>query len=117
MNYEKCYHALCERARETWHEGYVERHHIKPRCLGGSDADSNIVYMPLRWHIHAHLLLYKWLRAEHPTLIFAVAAFWDNTNPTRRAQLNQRRMPRWVRRTKTVLGARLVREFVKANRA
>lgn len=116
MDYQRIYKALCVKAQETWHDGYVERHHILPRRLGGSDADSNIVYMPLRWHIFAHLLLYKWLKAEHPTLIFAVAAFWEAPNKTRRSQLNGKRMPRWVRKTKTVLGAQLVREFIRANR-
>lgn len=113
MDYQRRYNELCARARDTWHTGYVERHHIKPRCLGGSDADSNIVYMPLRWHRHAHYLLYKWLKAEHPTLIFAITAFYERPL----AKGSQRHPPpAWVRRAKTVIGARLVREFLKANR-
>ena len=39
--------------------GYVERHHIIPKSLGGSDASKNIVELSLRQHYIAHRLLPK----------------------------------------------------------
>lgn len=37
----------------------VEVHHIVPRCLGGSDAPTNLVRLSLRGHYMAHALLWK----------------------------------------------------------
>ena len=37
--------------------GYNEKHHILPKCMGGSDDKSNIVLMPVRYHIMAHYIL------------------------------------------------------------
>lgn len=36
-----------------------ERHHIIPRCLGGTDEDSNIICLPPKAHFIAHYLLSK----------------------------------------------------------
>ena len=38
---------------------YVERHHIKPKSLGGSNAKDNIVRLTAREHFIIHLLLVK----------------------------------------------------------
>lgn len=38
---------------------YCERHHILPRSLGGSNANSNLVRLTYRDHIFAHALLLK----------------------------------------------------------
>lgn len=40
-------------------EVYIEKHHIIPKSLGGSDDNSNIVRLPLREHFICHLLLPK----------------------------------------------------------
>lgn len=53
----KIYHELINRAKERKLLGYVERHHIIPRCLGGSDEPSNLVKLTAREHYIAHLLL------------------------------------------------------------
>ena len=39
--------------------GYVERHHILPRALGGTDDSSNLVALTAREHFLAHMLLAK----------------------------------------------------------
>lgn len=36
---------------------YTEKHHILPRCMGGKDVKSNLVEMPIRYHIMAHIVL------------------------------------------------------------
>jgi hypothetical protein len=38
---------------------YVERHHVTPRSLKGTDAPDNIVALTAEDHIHAHILLAK----------------------------------------------------------
>ena len=58
MNYSLAYQRLIAKARErVCPEGYVERHHVLPRALGGSDDSSNIVALTSREHFIAHALL------------------------------------------------------------
>ena len=38
---------------------YYERHHIKPRCLGGSDREQNLIKLSAREHYIAHWILSK----------------------------------------------------------
>lgn len=37
--------------------GYVERHHIIPKSLGGEDISSNLVWLTANEHLKVHLLL------------------------------------------------------------
>lgn len=41
------------------HCGYLEKHHICPRSLGGSDAEENLINLPSRLHFIAHWMLWK----------------------------------------------------------
>ena len=59
MNYTKIYNALIERARNRDIDGYSERHHIVPRCLGGTEDKSNIVALTPEEHYVCHQLLVK----------------------------------------------------------
>ena len=59
MNYQKIYNNLINHAKRRISEGYVEKHHIVPRCLGGTDAKENIVSLYPEEHYLAHLLLCK----------------------------------------------------------
>lgn len=59
MNYQKHYNLLIARARARVLEGYVERHHILPRCMGGGDDDENIVQLTPEEHFTAHVLLLR----------------------------------------------------------
>lgn len=45
--------------KETASVGFVERHHITPKCMGGSDDDDNLVILPARAHFICHYLLHK----------------------------------------------------------
>lgn len=64
MNYIKHYTTLIARSRDRLNfDGYFERHHIVPRCMGGDDNASNIVKLTPNEHYIAHLLLAK----IHPT--------------------------------------------------
>ena len=61
MQYDKCYFSLLEKyGNESKPEnGYFERHHIIPRCLGGKDVYDNLIYLDARCHLLAHWLLMK----------------------------------------------------------
>lgn len=60
MNYKLIYDVLIHKAQNrTKPDGYVESHHIVPKCLGGTDQKSNLVVLTAREHCLAHLLLAK----------------------------------------------------------
>ena len=59
MNYKKIYNALIERGKTRILEGYSEKHHIIPKCLGGNDNKENLVALTPEEHYIAHLLLVK----------------------------------------------------------
>lgn len=65
MNYSRIYEELCGGDMDG---DYLEKHHIIPRCMGGTDDKNNIVLLTGRAHYIAHLLLIKmypnnpWLR-------------------------------------------------------
>ncbi len=59
MNYQKIYEELVNRAKERKTPEYSEKHHIIPRCLGGSDCPSNLVSLTPEEHYVAHQLLVK----------------------------------------------------------
>ena len=57
---------MIERARNRVIDGYVERHHIIPRSLGGTDDPSNIVALTAREHLVAHMLLPRFVGTPGP---------------------------------------------------
>lgn len=59
MNYLMHYNALIDRAKARSLDGYVERHHVVPKCMGGTDDLSNIVCLTPEEHFVAHQLLVK----------------------------------------------------------
>lgn len=61
MNYERIYADFIadRRAREPGLTGYVERHHITPRAIGGGDEPANLISLTAEDHFFAHLLLAK----------------------------------------------------------
>lgn len=61
--YKNLYKKFINSRRNLIRNGYIERHHIKPRGIGGKDDSSNLINLTPREHFFAHLLLYK----IHPT--------------------------------------------------
>jgi hypothetical protein len=57
--YQIWYQNITDRARSRNLEGYVERHHVIPRSLGGSDNADNLVDLTAREHFVCHWLLTK----------------------------------------------------------
>lgn len=64
MNYKIIYDQIIERAKprglnKKSIEGYFEKHHIIPKCLGGTNDKSNLVLLTSREHFICHHLLWK----------------------------------------------------------
>lgn len=64
MNYKKIYDQIVERAKlrglnKKKLEGYHEKHHIIPKCLGGTNDNDNLVLLTGREHCICHYLLWK----------------------------------------------------------
>lgn len=59
MNYSRIYDSLILRAKNRKLNEYVEKHHIIPECIGGSNANDNLVELTPEEHYLAHQLLVK----------------------------------------------------------
>lgn len=59
MDYKRIYNQfiLDRRKRENKLSGYFEKHHIKPKSLGGDDEPENIIKLTPEDHLFAHKLL------------------------------------------------------------
>lgn len=94
MNYEKIYNDLIEsrRCRLRIDTEYYERHHIKPRCFGGSDDSSNLVYLTFREHFIAHKLLFKFSKGKKKQQMgFALHRMCSVNNANQKYRLNNSR--------------------------
>lgn len=69
--YRYFYYSIIDRAlsREIL-AGYVERHHIIPRSLGGADTPNNIVALTAREHFICHWLLTKMVEGKDTYKMF-----------------------------------------------
>lgn len=61
MDYKRVYAEFIKdrREKEAHLEGYSERHHIVPRCMGGGDEAENLIRLTAEDHFFAHLVLAK----------------------------------------------------------
>lgn len=57
---------------------YKERHHIKPKCLGGTNDEANLIDLYAREHFIAHQLLVN----DNPTCNALHYALWNMANVT-----------------------------------
>lgn len=84
--YSKIYNSIIERARSRINpvEFYIEKHHIMPKSLGGSNEFSNIVALTAREHYIVHHLLVKMtIGNDHRKMIhawWAISAQTKNSN-------------------------------------
>ena len=70
MNYKKHYKLLIEKAQNRKLNGYFEKHHIVPRCIGGTNEKSNLVELTPEEHYVAHQLLVK-MYPNNDSLVYA----------------------------------------------
>lgn len=71
VNYAAIYDGLMQAARSRKPAGYVERHHVLPKCLGGNNRSENLVELTAREHYLAHMLLAR-MNPGKPGLSYAV---------------------------------------------
>lgn len=65
MNYQRHYTLLIQRATNRILDGYYEKHHIIPKCIGGNNSRENIVKLTPEEHYIAHQLLIKIYPKNH----------------------------------------------------
>lgn len=101
MDYINIYNRLIQRSHgrkklRKHSEGYVyyERHHIIPRCLGGSNDKSNLAFLTAEEHWIAHLLLVK-INPGVDSLVYACQAMSMTGKNTQRTT---NKMFGWIRR-------------------
>lgn len=96
MNFEHHYNTLISRAKTRIVDSHYERHHIVPRCAGGTDVASNLVDLTPEEHYTAHLLLvkiYKSNKAVYNKLLHACRLMTGSSNIGRKNKLYG-----WVKR-------------------
>lgn len=71
------------KSRGKLNEGYMERHHILPKSLGGSDDDSNLVYLTAREHYLCHRFLVRMcvVPKEKKSMAWALHLMMHKVNP------------------------------------
>jgi hypothetical protein len=82
MNYQRIHDAIINRARNRTLTGYVEKHHVIPRCLEGSNDISNIVELTAREHFIVHKLLCE-IYPNEPKLVYAYWMMSRNVSNSR----------------------------------
>lgn len=86
--YSIWYYKIINNAQRRNVFGYIEKHHILPRSLGGSDDISNIVNLSAREHFVCHLLLTKMtigdarIKMQHAVGKFVQVAPWQERSFT-----------------------------------
>ena len=77
MQYQKHYDLLMSKALiRTAKVENLEKHHILPKSLGGSNEQNNLVYLTMREHFVAHKLLTKMFSHNSMELKKMIYAFW-----------------------------------------
>lgn len=92
MNYSKIYDSLINRSKTRELTGYIEHHHIIPKCLGGTDDKENIVKLTAREHFVAHQLLVM-IHKDNKALKYA--AYMMTIGPNGRR--NNNRLYSWLK--------------------
>lgn len=79
MNYQKLHDAIINDAQTNSPQGYAEKHHIQPRCLGGNNTKANLVSLSARQHFIVHWLLTK-LYPNHSGIRYAFHMMFHPTS-------------------------------------
>ena len=93
MDYLKHYELIISRAKNRTLEGYTEKHHIVPKCMGGTDDKENIAVLTAREHYVAHQLL---AMAYPDSVGLSFAAYMMSNNPQQNTKINSKTYS-WIR--------------------
>ena len=84
--YTRWYYTIVTRAQARVVDCYTEKHHIIPKCLGGSNKKDNIAKLTPREHFVCHRLLTKMTDgAVHHKMVYAA---WRMCNQKNRHCMN-----------------------------
>jgi hypothetical protein len=78
------------RCRELPLNTYTEKHHIIPRCIGGTNEDDNLVKLTAREHFICHLLLTKMTTANYQKKMIFAFRFMSRYNSSQPRYINSR---------------------------
>ena len=93
--YFNWYESIIDRAKGREIEGYKERHHITPKCMGGNDSESNLVYLTPEEHYVCHQILIKMYPSQN-SLVFAAQMMAVNNSSTQKR--NGNKLYGWLKR-------------------
>lgn len=89
--YTGWYDSIILAAQSRTTNGYVERHHIIPKSLGGSDRKENLVSLTAREHFICHWLLTKMVTGQHlPKMQLALAKMCSISSNQQRYKITSR---------------------------
>ena len=74
MNYQKVYDQIIQRSKSRGLdkkklEGYFEKHHVIPKCMGGLNQNDNYALLTAREHYLAHWLLWKTDKSNYSLML------------------------------------------------
>ena len=89
MNYELIHQKIIDRAliRPKIPDQYYESHHIIPKCLGGNNEISNLVFLTAKEHFIIHKLLVRIYPKEYK-LAYALWAISSLKNKYTNQRIN-----------------------------
>lgn len=94
MDYARIYNELIIKRKRDGVIGYSEKHHIIPRCVGGTDDSTNLVRLTAREHYVAHsLLVYMYKDTQYYSKLvhaFMLMSTCSSTNQLRTFKVNSR---------------------------
>lgn len=83
--YLERYDRIIKHYKENLVEGFLEKHHIQPKCMGGTDEPENLVLLPSKAHFLVHYLLHK-AYPKNRRLAHAFAMMGVENGTTKRKQ-------------------------------
>ena len=113
MDYHKHYSLLVNKALDREKPNcYTEKHHIIPKCMGGTDDSSNLVVLTAREHFIAHQLL----AMMHPEVCGLALAVKLMTTSTKFNCRNNREFA-WIRERAAIANGQINRGKKRAPRS
>lgn len=89
--YTTWYYSIVNNAKKRKLTGYVEKHHIIPKSLGGLDNTANLVILSSREHYICHLLLTKMVDGNNKRkMTFALHSMLRSSKVQDRHKLNSK---------------------------
>ena len=96
------YERFIEWCRTSPKEGGIEKHHILPKSMGGTDEEENIIALTYREHFIAHWMLWKIHRNQE-----MADAFWLMAHTKQYRRMNSRTFQKLKEQRNLVLSRRM----------